>query len=78
MDERIHCSCGAALVDEVTERGVRPVGADQTIDFRRTTDFVICPECLRAYDVRSLIARAQNRETVERLEKIARATGAGA
>lgn|GEM_PF-4829958 len=59
-------------MDEVTERGVRPVGSDAVIVFRRTTDYVMCTSCLATYDVVSLIARAKDRETIEHLENIAR------
>lgn len=76
MSEAINCSCGAVLVDGVTESGVQPVGSDTSIVFRRTTDYVMCASCLATYDVGSLIARAKDRETIERLENIAREIGA--
>lgn len=54
----LRCSCGSILVDQVTDRGVRPRGADTAIVFRRTTDHVICDACLTSYDVPALLALA--------------------
>jgi hypothetical protein len=71
MAEGITCLCGAPLVEEVTEQGVRPVGGGAFIPFQRTTDYVMCAECLRTYDVRSLMARAQTAEVIESLERLA-------
>jgi len=65
------CVCGAPLVEEVTERGVRPVGGGAFIPFKRTTDYVMCAECLRTYDVRSLMAQAEAAEVIESLEQLA-------
>lgn len=55
--DTILCGCGAVLVEEITETGVRPVGSDELIPFRRTTDYVVCASCFESYDVRGLIAR---------------------
>jgi hypothetical protein len=78
MAEPIACVCGAPLVAEVTERGVRPVGGGAFIPFKRTTDYVMCAECLRTYDVRSLMAQAETAEVIESLERLAEnAEGAG-
>ena len=78
MAEPIACKCGAPLVEEVTERGVRPVGGGTFIPFQRTTDYVMCAECLRTYDVRSLMAQAEAAEVIESLERLAEnAEGAG-
>jgi hypothetical protein len=71
MGGEISCICGAPLVEEVTDRGVRPVGGGPFIPFRRTTDYVMCATCLRTYDVRSLIARAETAEVIESLEQLA-------
>ena len=71
MAGRITCICGAPLVEEVTDRGVYPVGGGPFIPFRRTTDYVMCDTCLRTYDVRSLMARAESAETIESLEHLA-------
>jgi hypothetical protein len=71
MSSRIACVCGAALVEEVTERGVRPVGGGAFIPFQRTTDYVMCAECLRMYDVRSLMTQAETAEVIESLERLA-------
>jgi tRNA(Ile2) C34 agmatinyltransferase TiaS len=65
------CMCGAKLVDEVTEEGVRPVGASELVRFSRKTDFVMCGACARTYDVRSLIARAVEADVIEALERMA-------
>jgi hypothetical protein len=69
--EPIVCKCGAPLVEEVTERGVRPVGGGAFIPFQRTTDYVMCAACLRTYDVRSLMAQAETAEVIESLERLA-------
>jgi hypothetical protein len=71
MESSILCVCGAVLVEDVTEEGVKPVGGASIIPFRRTTDYVMCTECLRSYDVRSLIAQATGREITENLEWLA-------
>ena len=71
MAGRIACLCGAPLVEEVTERGVRPVGGGAFIPFQRTTDYVMCAECLRTYDVRSLMKQAETAEVIESLERLA-------
>jgi Trk K+ transport system NAD-binding subunit len=69
--ERITCTCGEPLVEDVTDAGVRPVGATEVVAFRRTTDYVMCTACLKTYGVRSLIARVRDREVIDRLERIA-------
>jgi hypothetical protein len=71
MAGRISCICGAPLVEEVTDRGVYPVGGGAFIPFRRTTDYVMCATCLRTYDVRSLMAQAESAEVIESLERLA-------
>jgi hypothetical protein len=65
------CTCGAVLVEEVTATGVRPVGADEPIVFRRTTDYIICQACFESYNARSLIERAESLEDIEHLERMA-------
>ena len=72
MAGQIACICGAPLVEEVTDRGVRPVGGGALIPFRRTTDYVMCANCLRTYDVRSLMSRAETADVIESLESLAR------
>jgi len=67
----ISCICGAPLVEEVTERGVYPVGGGPLIPFSRPTDYVMCESCLRTYNVRSLMARAETAEAIESLERLA-------
>jgi hypothetical protein len=71
MAGQIACICGAPLVEEVTERGVRPVGGGPFIPFQRTTDYVMCATCLRTYDVRSLMTQAETAEVIDSLEKLA-------
>ena len=75
MAGRIMCICGAPLVEEVTDRGVYPVGGGPFIPFHRPTDYVMCDSCLRTYDVRSLIARAESAEIIESLEHLAESVG---
>jgi hypothetical protein len=67
----ISCICGAPLVEQVTDRGIYPVGGGAFIPFRRTTDYVMCDRCLRTYNVRSLMARAETAEVIESLEHLA-------
>ncbi|MFP5225002.1 MAG: hypothetical protein ACLGH3_05550 [Actinomycetota bacterium] len=50
----VHCECGAVLVEEVTDRGVRPLDSEEAIVFRRTTDHVICGSCMTSFDVEGL------------------------
>lgn len=45
----VRCSCGEKLVDAVAPPDVR-VG-DETIPFRRTTDFLVCLGCRSMYRV---------------------------
>ena len=71
MAEQILCTCGAVLVEEVTAEGVRPVGGDEVLAFRRTTDYVVCSNCFESYDVRSLIERAVSSDVIEHLERMA-------
>lgn len=58
MAGQVLCTCGAVLVEEVTAEGVRPVGSDEIIIFRRTTDYVMCPSCLESYEIRALMRDA--------------------
>lgn len=52
----VYCSCGAVILEAATDVGVKPIGSDQAIVFRRKTDFIICPECLSVYSARELLA----------------------
>lgn len=52
----IHCTCGAVLVENVTDSGVQPIGSDEPITFRRKTDYIICPQCLATYHAPALLA----------------------
>ncbi|HEX9712012.1 MAG TPA: hypothetical protein VGB52_05580 [Actinomycetota bacterium] len=55
MKEQIDCpTCGALLVKRVTERGVTPVDSDTEVQFRRTTDYVICKHCMALFSVRDI------------------------
>jgi len=71
VSEQILCTCGTVLVEEVTPTGVRPLGAEQPIVFRRTTDYVVCSNCYESYNVVSLIERATSQETIDQLEAMA-------
>ena len=71
MPEQVFCTCGAVLLEEVTAEGVRPLGSDEVIVFRRTTDYVVCSSCFESYDARSLIARTQSKQVIEHLERMA-------
>lgn len=50
MPGPVHCRCGELLVEDVTGAGVTPPGGEP-IPFRRTTDFVVCPNCSSVYRV---------------------------
>lgn len=52
------CTCGAVLVEEVTREGVRPVGSDEIVAFRRATDWVMCTACLETFEIRALMVKA--------------------
>lgn len=55
MKEQIDCAkCGALLVKRVTARGVTPVDSDVEVPFRRTTDYVMCRECMALFPIREL------------------------
>ena len=71
MTEPIMCECGAVLVEGITDAGVIPVGGGDVIPFRRDTDYVLCEQCLRTYNVRDLIARAKDLEVISHLERMA-------
>lgn len=73
MTGEIRCRCGATLVEEITDRGVRPLGGDSVIPFRRNTDFVVCQKCMRTYSIDDLIGigRPDNDASViEALERL--------
>ena len=76
----VRCRCGAPLVEEITDEGVKPVGGEP-IRFRRTTDFVICQVCHSMYRIDDLRAGRSMEEsfagvqeddgsTVEALERL--------
>jgi hypothetical protein len=67
----IRCECGEVLVEEVTTQGVRPVGWDKVIPFRRNTDFVMCANCGRDYNVPAMIARVEDANVISLLEQLA-------
>lgn len=82
MGEPVLCSsCGSILVESVDARGVTLVSGEY-IQFRRTTDYVVCPSCHEVYKVRDLMAGASppprdpgsdaiGDEVIERLERLA-------
>lgn len=76
MAGEIYCECGAVLVAEVTQAGVRPPGTDEVIPFRRTTDYVLCGSCMMSYDAPSLITRAETQEIIDGLERLVEAMDA--
>ncbi len=61
----IRCVCGAALVEDITETGVRPVGGKAVIPLRRTTDYILCEACLRTYTLAALLEQALKDEASE-------------
>lgn len=70
MTGPVLCSCGAVLLQEAGEDTVTPLGG-QPIRFRRTTDYVICPECLSVYRAADLISgRSAEESFVEKLERM--------
>lgn len=58
MAGQVMCTCGAVLVEEVTAEGVRPVGSEEIVVFRRTTDYVMCTKCLESFEIRGLMKDA--------------------
>ncbi len=71
MEEQILCECGAPLVEDVSDRGVKPIGGADWVPFRRTTDYVMCEKCLRTYGVRQLLARTEDAAVIDLLERMA-------
>jgi hypothetical protein len=71
MAGQIDCACGEVLVEEIDARGIRPVGGTEFIQFRRTTDYVMCEHCLRTYNMPALIEKAEGADTIEHLERLA-------
>ncbi|MCA1830194.1 MAG: hypothetical protein ABR552_02885 [Actinomycetota bacterium] len=71
MSEEIFCECGVVLVDGVSDAGVRPIGSNEWLPFRRTTDYVMCERCLRSYGVRELLARTEDVAVISLLERMA-------
>lgn len=47
------CECGASLLAAVGEETITTVEGMQMV-FRRRTDYVLCPRCLRLYSVSQL------------------------
>jgi DNA-directed RNA polymerase subunit RPC12/RpoP len=69
------CTCGARLVDDVDDEGVR-VGDDE-FRLARSTDYIACPECGDLHRIADLRARAagglsQTDEALEVLHDLAR------
>lgn len=70
MPGPVLCSCGAVLLQEAGQDTVTPIGGEP-IRFRRTTDFVICSECLSVYRAADLLAgRPVEESFVEKLERM--------
>lgn len=72
MGGPVHCTCGALLLEGTDATGVTLVGGEY-IQFKRKTDYVVCPECMSVYKAEDLLAgEAFEEETdVERLERLA-------
>lgn len=58
MAGQVLCTCGAVLLEEVTAEGVRPLGSEEFVAFRRTTDYVMCTSCLESFEIRALMRNA--------------------
>lgn len=58
MAGQVLCTCGAVLLEEVTAEGVRPLGSEEFVAFRRTTDYVMCTSCLESFEIRALMRDA--------------------
>lgn len=70
MSGPVKCACGAVLVAERDEHGVRLLNGDYML-FERRTDFIACTSCLRSYQARDLLLpKAKEEEPVEALEKL--------
>lgn len=54
QDDEVRCVCGHKLVDAIDPPEVQ-IG-DERIRFRRTTDYLACPECRRMYRVTDVAA----------------------
>jgi hypothetical protein len=66
------CRCGAVLLEDLSDAGVTPAGGDETIRFRRTTDYVVCSKCHSAYRIDALREGASVEESIiDILEKLA-------
>ena len=80
MPGPVHCRCGELLIEDISGAGVTPPGGEP-IPFRRTTDYVVCPNCHSVYQVdvlrgdkpveESLVGTADEGESlVEVLERL--------
>lgn len=49
------CECGEGLLTAVGEETITTVGGERMV-FRRRSDYVLCPNCLRLYSVAQLRA----------------------
>jgi hypothetical protein len=63
MPGPVRCSCGALLLEELTDDAVTPIGG-QAIAFRRTTDYIVCADCHRVYNVKDLRAGHTTEESL--------------
>lgn len=63
MPAPVRCRCGALLVEEISDEGVTPLGGEP-VSFRRSTDFVICPECFSVYRAEVLLGRRDRKSVV--------------
>lgn len=70
MTGPVKCACGAILVAEADEHGVRLLSGEYML-FERRTDFIACTSCLRSYQARDLLLpKDEPEEPVEALERL--------
>ncbi|MGH2721016.1 MAG: hypothetical protein ACRDJO_05375 [Actinomycetota bacterium] len=63
------CRCGRLLVRAVGERSILSTAGDE-IPFSRSTDHVLCPECLRSYPARGLRIARPTHDSVNSLGRL--------
>jgi hypothetical protein len=48
MEQFMQCDCGQVLVQAVGEESLKTLGGEE-VPFRRRTDYLLCPVCLKLY-----------------------------
>lgn len=72
MSGPVLCRCGAVLLEDLSDSSVTPAGSDESVRFRRATDYVICSTCHSVYRIEALRNGASVEESlVDKLEKLA-------